>query len=117
MVYAVTVLLLCQLMGEGIVQWTGLPLPGPLVGMMLLFIGLVFRGRVPVALDLTTGTLFRHMMLFFIPIVVGVMMHVDRVAAEWLPFLAACLVGAAVTLVVTALTLQWMLKRRRAGAQ
>jgi len=48
---------------------------------------------------------------------VGVMMHVDRVAAEWLPFLAACLVGAAVTLVVTALTLQWMLKRRRAGAQ
>jgi putative effector of murein hydrolase LrgA (UPF0299 family) len=117
MLYAVTALLVCQLIGECIVQSTGLPLPGPLVGMMLLFIGLVFHGRVPAVLDQTSGKLFRHMMLFFTPIVVGVMMHVDHVAAEWLPFLVACLVGSAVTLVVTALSLQWMLKRRRAAGQ
>jgi holin-like protein len=38
-------------------------------------------------------------------------MHFGRVAHEWLPFLAAGIGGAAVTLVVTALTLRWMLRR------
>ncbi len=49
------------------------------------------------------------MMLLFIPAVAGVMMHFGRVADEWKPFLIACVVGAAVTMVVTALTLRLLL--------
>ena len=37
------VLLSCQLLGEIIVIAAGLPLPGPVVGMALLFIGLFVR--------------------------------------------------------------------------
>lgn len=117
MVYAFAALFVFQLLGELIVNWTSLPLPGPLVGMALLFVGLIVHGRVPERLSRTTGKLFQHMMLFFIPIVVGVMMHFQRVAAEWLPFLVACIAGSAITLTVTALVFQWMLKRCRIAGQ
>lgn len=116
MVYAIAALFVFQLLGEVLVQWLGLPLPGPLAGMLLLFVALILYGRVPEQLGRTAGTLLQHMMLLFIPAIAGVVLHFNRVADEWLPFLAACVVGAAVTLVVTALTLHWLLKRKDGAA-
>ena len=113
MIYGLTALIALQFLGELLAQWFLLPLPGPLVGMLLLFAGLLVLGRVPEALTRTAGTLLQHMMLMFIPAVVGVMVHFDRVGREWQPFLIASVVGAAVTLVVTALTLRWMLRRKQ----
>lgn len=117
MIYAIAALFVCQLLGECIVQSIGLPLPGPLVGMVLLFSGLILYGRVPEKLNSTVSKMLRHMMLFFIPLVAGVMMHAERMAAEWFPFMAACIVGAAVTLIVTSLTFAWMLKFKRGTEQ
>lgn len=116
MIYAIAILFVFQLIGEVAVQALGLPLPGPLVGMLVLFAALLGYGRVPDALSRTAGTLLQHMMLLFIPAVTGVMMHFGRVASEWLPFLAACVGGAAVTLVVAALTLRWMLRLQKKPA-
>ena len=110
MIPAIATLFVFQLIGEIAVQALGLPLPGPLAGMLLLFAALLLYGRVPDALSRTAGTLLQHMMLLFIPAVTGVMMHFGRVASQWLPFLAACIAGAAVTLAVSALTLRWMLR-------
>ncbi|MDD2712404.1 MAG: CidA/LrgA family protein [Simplicispira sp.] len=115
MIYALTALLVFQFTGELAVRALGLPLPGALVGMLLLFAALLRLGRVPEALGRTTGTLLQHMMLLFIPAIAGVMLHFDRVAREWQPFLVASVVGAAVTLVVTALTLKWLLRTPRAA--
>ena len=110
MVQGFALLLACQLIGEVAVQALSLPLPGPLVGMLLLFAGLLLRGGLPDALRDAANALLRHLMLLFIPAVTGVMMYFDRIAREWLPFMAACIVGAAVTMVATALTLRWMLR-------
>lgn len=112
MVPAFALLLVLQLAGELIVQTLALPLPGPLVGMLLLFAFLVARGGVPDGLRQLGDLLLQNMMLLFIPAVAGVMLLFDRVAAEWLPFFVACIGGAAITLTVTALTLQALLKRR-----
>ena len=108
---AVAALLVLPLLGEWFVQALGLPLPGVLVGLLGLLGGLIALGRVPRALDAASAPLLRHLMLFFIPAVAGVTLHGARVAREWLPFLAAGVVGAALTLAVTALTLRWMLRR------
>lgn len=110
MLYAIAALFFLQLLGEFLVQALGLALPGPLIGMLILFAALIAHGRVPDALQQTSQGLLQHMMLLFIPAVTGVMMHFGRVAQEWLPFLLACVGGAAVTLAVTALTLRWMLR-------
>ena len=98
-------------------QLLALPLPGPLVGMLLLFIGLVVRGALPAALGEASGALLSHLVLLFIPAVTGVMMYFERIGQEWLPFFAACILGAAITLGVTALTLRWMLKRTGAAPE
>ncbi len=109
MVHGFALLLVCQLIGEITVQALSLPVPGPLVGMLLLFSGLVLRGELPDGVRDAANALLRHLMLLFIPAVTGVMMYFDRIAQEWLPFMAACIVGTAVTMVATALTLRWML--------
>jgi holin-like protein len=109
-VHAFAVLLVFQLIGEVFVQALALPMPGPLVGMLLLFAALVLRGELPSAMAATAQALLSNLMLLFIPAVTGVMMYFDRIGREWLPFLAACLLGAAITMAVTAFTLRWMLR-------
>ena len=112
MIYAFAALLVFQFLGEVAVRSLNLPLPGPLAGMLLLFAALLLRGNVPVPLLSTSRLLLQHLMLLFVPAVAGVMLHFDRVAREWQPFLIACVVSTLVTLVVTALTLQWLLRRQ-----
>jgi holin-like protein len=109
-VHAFAVLLVFQLIGEVLVQALALPMPGPLVGMLLLFAALVLRGELPPAMADTAQALLSHLMLLFIPAVTGVMMYFDRIGREWLPFFVACLLGAAITMAVTAFTLRWMLR-------
>ena len=113
MVQAFALLLVFQLVGEVVAQGLHLPVPGPLIGMLLLFAMLLMRGRLPDDLRDTATALLRHLMLLFIPAVTGVMLYFDRIEREALPFFAACVIGAAATLVATALTLQWMLRLTR----
>jgi len=100
-----------QMAGDALVRALGIPVPGPLVGMVALLGVLIGLGRVPAGLRASSAPLLRHLMLLFIPAVAGVMLHGGRVAAEWLPFIAACVVGTALTFAVTALTLRAMLRR------
>lgn len=111
MLYGFAALLVFQLLGEALVQGLGLPLPGPLLGMLLLFAALAWRGDVPEPLREGANALLQHLMLLFIPAVAGVMLHFERVRSEWLAFVLAGIGGAAVTMAVTALTLRWMIRR------
>ena len=115
MIYAFAALLVFQFLGEVAVRALHLPLPGPLAGMLLLFAALLLRGNVPAQLASTSGLLLQHLMLMFVPAVAGVMLHFDRIAREWQPFLIACVLSTLVALVVTAWTLQWMLHRQSAN--
>ena len=117
MLNALAVLLIFQLLGEVSVQWLKLPLPGPLVGMLLLFTALLLRGKVPDGLREAASNLLQHLMLLFIPAVAGVMIHFERVGREWLPFLLAAIGGTAITLAVTAFTLRLLLARATVDSQ
>jgi putative effector of murein hydrolase LrgA (UPF0299 family) len=110
MVHGFALLLVCQLIGEVAVQALSLPVPGPLIGMLLLFVGLLVRGGLPDEVRDAANAMLRHLRLLFIPAVTGVMMYFDSIAREWLPFMAACIVGTAATMIATALTLRWMLR-------
>lgn len=112
--FSLAALLLMQLLGDAIVRLLGLPLPGALVGLLLLFGALLYRGHMPKALRDTCSHILQHLMLLFIPAVAGIMLHFDRIAQEWLPFLVACIGGTIVTIVVTSVVFHWML--RRSGA-
>lgn len=102
------VLLACQLAGETLVRLTGLPLPGPVVGLVILFCALALRGRVHEDLASVANGLLSHLSLLFVPAGVGVILHLARIEAEW-PAIIAALIGSTwLALAAGALTMRLM---------
>lgn len=106
MLSAITQLLLFQLAGELIARGLELPVPGPVLGMVLLFAMLVLRGGVDGELQTTAQSLLQHLSLLFVPAGAGIMLHLHRVADEWLPLTLSLLVSTFATLAVTALVMR-----------
>lgn len=112
MLAALTVLLVYQLVGEIVVVASGLPIPGPVVGMALLFVSLLVRGTVSDDLRDTANGLLRHLSLLFVPAGVGVMAHLHRLTSEWLPISVSLVFSTLLTIAVTALVMRALLARR-----
>lgn len=112
MLGALTILLVFQLAGEVLVQFTRLPVPGPVVGLLLLFLALCLRGSLAAPLRDTATGLLQHLSLLFVPAGVGVMVHFARVSGEWLPIIAAVLVSTALAIAVTALVMRVLMRGR-----
>lgn len=111
MLGTLTLLLLCQLAGELAARLLHLPVPGPVLGMLLLFAGLLLRGGVPAAIQDTAGGLLRHLSLLFVPAGVGVMVHVTRLETEALPIIVALFGSTLFGIAVTAKLMAFLLSR------
>ena len=106
MVSFFALLLVCQLAGEVFVMATGVPLPGPVVGMVILFIGLSLRGEIPPRLERLGQGLLSNLSLLFVPAGVGVMIHAELVGAEIIPIAVSLLVSTLLAIVVTGWVMQ-----------
>ncbi len=111
MITSLTVILLCQLLGEVVARGFGWAVPGPVLGMLFLLAFLVLRdrirSRVPEfgrALDATGKGLLAHLSLLFIPASVGVVQRLDVLAEYGIGLVVALVVSTFVTLVVTVAT-------------
>jgi holin-like protein len=89
MLSALTQLLIFQLVGEVTARGFNLPIPGPVLGMLFLFIALMIKGGPGKELQGTSQTLLQHLSLLFVPAGTGIMVHLNRVASEWLPLMLA----------------------------
>ena len=107
----VTLILACQLVGEVAVNAIGLPVPGPVLGMVLLFIFLSIRGSVPDDLSKVSGALLGNLSLMFVPAGVGVMVHFELLGTDAIPLSAAVIGSTVLTIAVTALTMTTLKKR------
>ena len=103
MIAAFSLLVLCQLTGEVLGRLAKVPVPGPVVGLVLLVCFLSWRGKVPDPVQHTSRGLLTHLSLLFIPAGTGVIVHVQKLRTEWLPILAALVGGTVLTLLVTVL--------------
>ncbi|MDB5511717.1 MAG: lrgA family protein [Enterovirga sp.] len=124
MVQAFAILLACQLVGEGIVHLTGVPVPGPVLGLILLAACLWLRearfsaGRTPLAATPLAGTangLLGHLSLLFVPAAVGVVQQGGVLARNGLPIVVALIASTVLTLAVTAAVFVWALRFVRGG--
>lgn len=111
MIQAFAVLLVCQLLGEGVVRALGLPVPGPVIGLMLLAAGLLAQRRMtaqPVAtldgtaLGTLSGGLLAHLSLLFVPAGVGIVQQAGILSRNGLALIVALVVSTVLTLIVTA---------------
>jgi len=108
MLNAFLLLIGAQLVGAGLQSAMHLPLPAPVIGLFLLAMALairpVWRSR---GLEQVSGGLLHHMGLLFVPAGVGLIDHLDLVGAETLPLLGALVGSTLLSLVATALIVEW----------
>ena len=117
MINALAILLFFQLAGEVLSQVFKLPVPGPVVGTVLLFLVLWFPSDLSERLRETAQRILQHLSLLFVPAGVGVMLHARRITDEWLAISVALIVSTALTVAATALTISMLarlLKKREA---
>jgi putative effector of murein hydrolase LrgA (UPF0299 family) len=109
----ITLLLCYQLAGEVLVVALGLPLPGPVLGMLLLLATLVLRASTAATVEAPAEGLLGHLSLLFVPAGVGVMVHGQRLGGEWLPIVVALVVSTLLTLLAVAWTMRAMVRLLR----
>jgi holin-like protein len=109
MLGSLTILLVFQLVGEALSHVFNLPVPGPVIGFMLLLGALAIRGSVPADLRTTATGMLQHFALMFVPAGVGVMVHLSRLRDEWLPISVAVILSTILTIACTALVMRWLM--------
>ena len=103
-----TILLIYQLIGEILSQYTGLPVPGPVVGMVLLFLTLLLHGSLTESMEHSSVAFLCHLSLLFVPAGVGIMIHFQRIANEWMPITIALILSTLITMTLSALIMMGM---------
>lgn len=115
MIRGFLLLLLCQLAGERLAQALGLPVPGGVLGMLLLFLGLLLHRGVPHELEQTSQGLLRHLSLYFVPASVGLITMGPLLAREGLRIGLVMMLSTVLPLVVCGYGLdRWLARRRTA---
>jgi holin-like protein len=98
---SIFVLIVLQLIGETIVQVSGLPVPGAVIGLVLLYGFFVLRGEIPDEMSRTSGFLLQNLGALFVPAGVGVIAYLPMIAAQWWSILLVLLVSVSATIAIT----------------
>lgn len=109
-------LLVLQSAGELLSHALHLPIPGPVVGMVLLLAALnVDLVRTPVAA--CADYLLSHLSLLFVPVGVGVMTHLNLLSEYGGRMLLVIALSTWIGLAVTALALRALMRQQRKEAR
>ena len=113
MLRGLAVLLVFQLTGEVLARVADLPIPGPVVGMLLLLVALELRAPLSEQLRPASAGLLAHLSVLFVPAGVGVVQHGRRLLQEWPAILATLVLGTAATVGVTGWLAQRLSRRQQ----
>ena len=103
MIPGLLVLLGCQLVGEFLVRLFDVPVPGPVVGMVLLLVLLRLREpRRDSGLVRVAEGLLAHLQLLFVPAGVGVVQYLSLIGASAVPLAVGLVVSWFAALATTA---------------
>ncbi|MCG3188821.1 MAG: hypothetical protein LKCHEGNO_01011 [Burkholderiaceae bacterium] len=116
MLRALATLLLFQCLGEGVAYVLRLPVPGPVIGMLLLFLLVSVRPRVADAMEPTALELLRHLSLLFVPAGVGIMVSAGTIRGNALAVVVSIAVSTTLAIAVSAWVTRALLRRRREPA-
>ncbi|WP_172331769.1 CidA/LrgA family protein [Mangrovicoccus sp. HB161399] len=91
MIWPLAILLGCQLAGEVCSRALGLPVPGPVIGMVLLLVLMALFRPLPGKVTPTAQVILGNLSLLFVPAGVGIVSQLDKVAQYGFGLLAALL--------------------------
>jgi putative effector of murein hydrolase LrgA (UPF0299 family) len=113
MIASLSLILLCQLIGEVIVRGLGLPMPGPVLGLLFLLLLLLARDRFALlatgplsggGVENASRVLLANLSLLFVPAGVGVVQKLDLLAEHGIAIIIVLAVSVVVTLLATVAT-------------
>jgi putative effector of murein hydrolase LrgA (UPF0299 family) len=113
MIASLSLILLCQLFGEVAVRAVAVPVPGPVVGLVLLLVLLLGRDRFPAlargplgndGVESASRALLANLALLFVPAGVGVVQKLDLLAEHGVAILVVLAVSVIITLLATVAT-------------
>jgi holin-like protein len=112
MLYGLIILLMYLLMGEFVAHLLSWPVPGSVVGMILLFITLLLRGGISTDLKASSNEILPYLPLFIVPASVGIVNFMGILQQQGLALLTAILVSLLVGIPVCGLLAQWLIKKQ-----
>ncbi|CAM2164294.1 holin-like protein [Burkholderia latens] len=107
MLSAMSTLLASQFVGELLAQLTGAPIPGPLVGMLLLLGILIWKGGPSPDLERFGDDLLSWLAMLFVPAATGLMTAFDQLTTDWWRIAAAISISTLLGLATTG----WIMER------
>lgn len=109
----ITIILVIYLIGEVISRLIGGFMPGSVIGMLLLF-GLLQCGVVKEEdIKGVCNFILNNMMMFFIPLTVGLMVSIQILRESWVGAIAAMLISTIIVMVIVGVTQQILGRRWR----
>ena len=118
MLVSIALLFALQVLGDMLHRTLGLPVPGPVIGIGLLLLGLCAAAGVTKAAPKlpAADALLSYLSLFFVPLGVDVVMHLGRLGHIWPGLLLTLLASSILTLAVAGRVTQMLLSRERGAA-
>ena len=110
------VILLFQLFGEVIQKFFALVIPGPVIGLIFLLVTLIYLRRVKMKKILnvkkdvmsTATAITSYLSLLFVPIGVGVVMHISYLEKNLYQVLGVVVIGTMLTVGITAKLMEYL---------
>jgi len=106
-------LVLCQLLGTALNVLLIPILPGPIIGMLLLFGFLLLRGEVGEPLHLASTSLLKDLPLLLVPPAVGVMAYATDIFADFWAIAGALLLSLLISIVFAGWLMQKLIDRQQ----
>ncbi|WP_298453123.1 CidA/LrgA family protein [uncultured Marinobacter sp.] len=104
------ILVLFFLLGEALRVLFLLPVSGGVLGMILMTLSLMLRGRVSDDLATASQALISVLVLLIMPGVVGVFFLASQFSGQWLAVAAALLLGTFLSVLTTLLVMKGVLR-------
>lgn len=115
MIRGLLILLICQFLGEAVAHFFALPVPGGVIGMLVLFVGLTLHRGVPDWLEQSSQQILRPLTLYFVPASVGIMTMGPLLAQEGIRLGIVMLLSTLLPLLLCAYGLDRWLSRKGAA--
>ena len=110
MLSSIAIILGYQVVGELISRLAGRPVPGPVIGMVLMLLSFLVKDNLINRVRPSAGVLLANLSLLFVPAGVGIMRHGQRFLNEGVAIMIALVVSTVIAMIVTAYVIILMQK-------
>ncbi|SNT10226.1 holin-like protein [Anaerovirgula multivorans] len=99
------------LAGELLNKILGIPVPGNVIGMIILLI-LLITGIIKLEMiEKISKFLLDHLAFFFVPAAANILNNLQLIQSQWLPIMGVILISTVVVMTVTGLTVEFLIRR------